>query len=357
MLEELALDAVVARLRARAHAALRVDYALPRNAVLGVEGVQRVAHLARLASQARELGHLAVGRDAAARDASHHGVDTPVGIAARGRRRGHPVIVADLEGSGILGASPVATITLYGSARTPFTEKVRRALLYKRLPFELCEPTCAEDYRRWNPKSGMLPVLTLEEDGVEQSVEDSTDILYALDARFPEPPLLSADPTTASQQRQLENWADESFLWYFLKYRRMVGAGEMELPLASDAPEPDATPATGENGQSGALRRFAAWLRAGGTWERPITGLLREIGLRLDDLVNFLGARPYFYSDRLSVADLGVYAMLYTLRNGSIPGAEHLLAQRPSLVAFMERVEQATAPPPAPPAPPERAHA
>jgi glutathione S-transferase len=35
----------------------------------------------------------------------------------------------------------VAMITLYGPARSPYTEKVRRALLYKRVSFEFLEPT------------------------------------------------------------------------------------------------------------------------------------------------------------------------------------------------------------------------
>jgi len=230
------------------------------------------------------------------------------------------------------------SVTLYGAARTPYTEKVRRALLYKRIPFELCEPTVPEDYPRWNPKSGQLPVLAIG----DEIIEDSTAILYALDERYPDPPLLAVDPKSAAQQSQLEDWADESFLWYFMKYRQMAG-GTMVLPLASSAdaaPEPDPAPAT--DGAAGTLRRVAAWFRAGGTWERPITGLLREVGLRMDDLVKFLGARPFFYAERLSMADLGVYAMLFTLRNDSIPGAAQLLVQRPSLVAFMERVERAT---------------
>ena len=37
----------------------------------------------------------------------------------------------------------------------------------------------------------------------------------------------------ASQQRQLEDWADESFLWYWMKYRRMVG-GDLVRPLKGD---------------------------------------------------------------------------------------------------------------------------
>ena len=225
-------------------------------------------------------------------------------------------------------------ITLYGAARVPYTEKVRRALLYKGLAFEFQEPTCNEDYQRWNPKSGMLPVLHVG----DEVIEDSTQILFALDARYPDPPLLAPDPMVASQQRQLEDWADESFLWYWMKYRRMIGE---DLRVAAQGRQ--ARPAARSRGsKSGPFRRLRAWLQAGGTWERPITGLQRELGLRMDDLVNFLGARPFFYSDRLSVADLGVYAMLFTMRRDSIPGSARLLAERPSLVAFMARVEEAT---------------
>lgn len=224
-------------------------------------------------------------------------------------------------------------ITLYGAARVPYTEKVRRALLYKHIDFDFQEPTCNEDYQRWNPKSGMLPVLHVG----DEVIEDSTQILFALDARYPDPPLLAPDPMVASQQRQLEDWADESFLWYWMKYRRLIGA-DLLLPLKGDKLDQPREP----EGRSSALRRFGAWLQAGGTWERPITGLQRELGLRMDDLVNFLGARPFFYSDRLSIADLGVYAMLFTMRRDAIPGSARLLAERPTLVAFMARVEDAT---------------
>ena len=225
-------------------------------------------------------------------------------------------------------------ITLYGAARVPYTEKVRRALFYKRVAFEFQEPTTLEDYQRWNPKSGMLPVIHIG----DELIEDSTQILYALDARYPDPPLVASDPMVANLQRQLEDWADESFLWHWMRYRRMLGGGEAPRPLAGEgAVAPNAPPE-----KSGPFRRLGAWLKAGGTWERPITGLLRDLGARMDDLVNFLGSRPFFYSDRLSVADLGVYAMMFTMRRDSIPGSSRLLAERPTLVAFMARVEEAT---------------
>ena len=231
--------------------------------------------------------------------------------------------------------SPRSGITLYGHARTPFTEKARRALLYKGLDFELVEPRSEEDYKRFSPKTGQLPVLDIE----GEHIPDSTEILLRLDEIHPEPPLLSSIPTIAGQQRQLLEWADQSFLWHYMRYRRMLET-EFELPIAGNEPRSQAQePASSGNG---VLWRLFAWLRAGGTWERPMTGLLRDLALRLDDLVSFLGARPFFYAHELSMADLAVYAMLFTMRDDSIPGSAQLIAERPALVAFIERVEDAT---------------
>jgi glutathione S-transferase len=217
-------------------------------------------------------------------------------------------------------------ITLYGPARAPFTEKCRRALLLKGLDFELREPSGPEDYKLWSPNTGMLPVMRV--DG--ELVSDSTEILLYLDQLEPMPPLLASDPRVAAQQRSLEEWADESFLWYYLQWLRLSGDGAGQ----------EAETRTGY--RPAWLRRSLAWLRAGGTWERPQTALLRGLDDRLGDLVNFLGARRFFYSDRLSMADLAVYGMLNVLRIDGIPGAAPLLPRRPALLDFMRRVEEAT---------------
>ena len=217
-------------------------------------------------------------------------------------------------------------ITLYGPARAPFTEKCRRALVLKGLDFALREPSGPEDYKLWSPDTGMLPVLRV--DG--ELVSDSTEILLYLDQLAPKPPLLASDPRVAAQQRSLEEWADESFLWYWLQWLRLSGNGAGQQPEAR----------TGR--RSPWLRRTLAWLRAGGTWERPETALLRGLDDRMGDLVNFLGARRFFYSDRLSMADLAVYGMLNVLRNDGIPGSAPLLSRRPTLLEFIRRVEEAT---------------
>ena len=218
-------------------------------------------------------------------------------------------------------------IVLYGPRRTPYTEKVRRALVLKGLDFELCEPGGPEDYRRWSPETGLLPAIEIG----DERVVDSTAILLRLDELWPKPPLLSPDPVIAAQQRQLEDWADESFLWYWNRWLALVRRRDAEAPRTPRG-----------LGRVPGLRQALAWLRAGGSWERPETALMRGVDDRLGDLVNLLGTRRFFYADQPSIADLGVYGMLFVLRMDAMLGSARLLASRPALMEFMRRLEEAT---------------
>jgi glutathione S-transferase len=168
-------------------------------------------------------------------------------------------------------------ITLYGPGDAPFVLKVELALRLKKLEFTHEVPRGPEDYRRWNPENGLLPVLDV--DGTR--VHDSSAILDYLDQRFPEPPLLSSDPKAASSQRNLESWAEQTFLFYWTSHlRALVRAGE----------------GTGADSSVPARSRRSRRKKAPALSLEE--GLGKEFGQRLDDLVTFLGRRPFFYSDR-----------------------------------------------------------
>jgi glutathione S-transferase len=214
----------------------------------------------------------------------------------------------------------VPKLELYGQTQSPFTEKCRRALVFKRLPFELYLSTGPEDVKRWSPETGLLPVMRV--DG--ELVSDSTNILLRVDELCPEPPLLSSDPVVAAQQRSLEDWADESFLWYWQEWYRLEAG----------------TPAPPRSTWSRLRRRLGAG--PDDPRRRGQAELARGLGDRLDDLVKFLSANRFFYGDSLSLADITVHAMLLTLQRDAIPGAAVRLAARPSLVEFMRRVEAQT---------------
>lgn len=113
----------------------------------------------------------------------------------------------------------------------PFTEKCRRALVLKQLEFELREPSGPEDFRRWSPETGLLPVMPID----DELVSDSTSILLRIEALYPDPPLLSPDPVVAAQQRQLGDCADESFLWYYQEWLRAGGEAGARPPRVEQA--------------------------------------------------------------------------------------------------------------------------
>jgi glutathione S-transferase len=188
----------------------------------------------------------------------------------------------------------------------------------------LMAPEGPEDYRRWNPQTGLLPMLDF--DGTR--VPDSSGILDWLDERFPEPPLLARDPRAARQQRQLESWISETFFFYYVRWIR-------EQVLEQEAAERAASGSGGELARLGILDRVAELLgdAAERTSERG-----PDFARRLDDLVGFLGTRPFLYADQPSRADLTAAAFLRSLERNRIPGGARLLETRPALPALAARV-------------------
>jgi glutathione S-transferase len=217
----------------------------------------------------------------------------------------------------------MAQITLYGPREAPFVLKVELALVLKKLEFSIEVPQGPEDYRRWSPETGLLPVIDVE----GTRVHDSSAILDYLDERFPEPPLLSSDPKIASSQRRLESWAEQTFSFYWMSYLRALVRGDEAV-----AGEPSGASRAGPRSRLSRRKKTPTL-----NFEE---GIGREFGQRLDDLVNFLGRRPFFYSDQVGRADLAVYSFL-----NYIPGtAGPVLAaveSRQALVDLMARVEAA----------------
>jgi glutathione S-transferase len=217
----------------------------------------------------------------------------------------------------------MAKITLYGPREVPFVLKVELALVLKKLDFTLEEPQGPEDFKRWSPETGLLPVIDV--DGTR--VHDSSAILDFLDERFPEPPLLSSDPKLASSQRTLESWAEQSFRFYWMNYLRALVRADEETDGDSSSP------------RAGVRSRLSRRKKA--PTPNFQEGLGKEFGQRLDDLVNFLGRRPFFYSDRVSRADLAVYSFLHYIPGAAGPLVAAAVESRQPLVDLMGRVEAA----------------
>jgi glutathione S-transferase len=135
----------------------------------------------------------------------------------------------------------------------------------------------------------------------------------------------------------LEDWADESLYFQEMTMRlTWPGNAERWIPalLAAETP----------------LRRrllapllphiVARTTRAQGLGRKEKDAVLADLARHLDALVGLLVNRSWLVGETITLADVAVFAQLFCIR-GATEG-EAALAARPTLVAWMERVDDAT---------------
>jgi RNA polymerase-associated protein len=118
--------------------------------------------------------------------------------------------------NGIIGGM----LTLYDAARCPYCARARIMLAEKGLPYDVHEIDL-DDRPAWlyaKNDTGRVPVI--EEDG-GLCLPESHVIMEYLEERYPEPPLMPADPAGRAQVRLLfERFGDFSDEYYDLRMDR-----------------------------------------------------------------------------------------------------------------------------------------
>jgi glutathione S-transferase len=225
---------------------------------------------------------------------------------------------------------------LYGSRLSPFVEKTVRALAIKNVEFELVEPQSIADLKKWNPATGKMPVVEI--DGAR--THDSSRIVRRLEELVPDPALFSKDPATANRQRFVEDWSDESLYWYQMAFR---WAPENEKDTARQVSSflPSLV-----RPLAGVIlpRVIGGAARSQGLAREPLSFLMEELGRRFDELLTFLGDKPFMFSDEVNVADISILGQALTMKSGPTPQCVELIQERPALVAYLDRVDGATRP-------------
>jgi glutathione S-transferase len=229
----------------------------------------------------------------------------------------------------------MTTPTLWHIELSHYSEKARWALDHKgvehvrRTPFVGAHQVVAMALTR--SRHRRMPVLRL--DG--RTIGDSTAIIAALEARFPQPALYPADPGERARALELEDHFDErlapavrSFAWHHVLGER----GGIGAAVAPERP---------------ALRRV---LNA----SAPLAGRIirgdygadaeseqasRDAILAAAELIEHeLGDGDYLVGDRFSVADLSGASLLTPLMTP--PGRPHLPQVSPAaVVALREQLE------------------
>jgi glutathione S-transferase len=226
-------------------------------------------------------------------------------------------------------------IVLHQYEISPFCDKVRRAMNYKGVPYELRNAPLSRTplhARRVNPV-GKLP--TIEDDGT--TIADSTNILLWLEERFPEPALYPSDRVQAALAHVLEDWADESLYFYEMTMRvAWRDNAERWLPSTLGAEPAWFRPI--------APRVLAAVLgskaRKQGIAKKTRESVVEDMERHVAALAALLGGDEWLVGATLTIADIAVVAQLTCIAMSA--EGERVLEAHEDVIAWMGRVDAAT---------------
>lgn len=225
-------------------------------------------------------------------------------------------------------------ITLYQFSTSPFSEKVRRALNYKGVSFDIHEVArgkVAEGAYQHVSPTGKFPTIR---DG-DTVVWDSTDILYHLESFYGGPPLVPTGARNSALAHAIEEWADESLYFYEMTMRL---TWEHNLDAALDefgrtlpgVPKPRLKSLIVE----GATRLTEAQ----GVGRKPRDQVVRDVERHFRALDGLLDGRDWLVGEALSIADLAVIAQVNALRYAR--EAENALGQTNHVPGWIDRVDE-----------------
>lgn len=215
-------------------------------------------------------------------------------------------------------------IIFYDWPYSPFCMKVRAILSYKHLEYETVRPLAARGRLR---RRGTGKVPAVEIDG--EFVTDSTDIAYALDKRFPDPPLLPATRRERGLVHALEDWADESLYFTGLYYRWYDKAGRAEIP-----------PKFGKSLKGRLIYRYylrliLKQLRGHGTLRKSPAYVQRDLERDLDAIEQLLTPGPYLLGAQPYLCDFALWGQLEYLRRTPVGG--QAMNGREHVIDFLRR--------------------
>jgi glutathione S-transferase len=204
--------------------------------------------------------------------------------------------------------------TLWQIEVSHYSEKVRWALEYKGV-----------DHVRRTPLPGMhIPIALAMTRGAQptfpvmqidgRTIGDSTAIIAALEARYPEPPLYPADAEERARALELEDYFDEQLGPHarLLPFYELIQEPELFAEVAADAvpgPLAKVKPVVGAYARAYTSLRWNA--NSAEDADRARAGIVAAMD-RLDAELE-RGDGEFLVGDRLSVADVTAASLFYPL--------------------------------------------
>src|SRR5258705_505088 len=225
---------------------------------------------------------------------------------------------------------------IFGLELSPYSVKVRSYFRYKGIPHQWIARS-AETQAEFQ-KYAKLPLVPLVVSPEGEGIQDSTPILEAYAAKFPEPPIHPREPIAAFVSALLEEFGDEWGNKWMFHYRwardvdQISAAGRIaraSAPLASEE-------------QHAALSGQIRGRMVGRVWfvgSSPATAPQIEASFRetIDLLEAHLAARPYLFGARPAFADFGLWGQIYNAWTDPTPGA-WIEGRAPAVLAWGQRM-------------------
>ena len=229
---------------------------------------------------------------------------------------------------------------LYGGGGSPYSQKMRGILHYRRLPFDWIQITPAIRAELQHSGPPVIPILRLPEDSSLHV--DSTPLALMLEARHSERSIIPTDPVMAFLSFLIEDMADEWVTKIMFHYRWDL---EIDQQYSSRQIISDNTP--GLRGQ--ALAKAAQAIRDRQVGRMPLVGctpqnkpiIEQSFHELLAILDSFATRDEYLFGTRPSLADFGLFGQLKTLASDHTP----MLIMRnnvPSVYDWVRRLEDSS---------------
>ena len=222
-------------------------------------------------------------------------------------------------------------IKIYQMEVSPYCDKIRRVLNYKKQAYEV-EELSAFAIKKV-ASIGKVPALRHD----ETLIQDSTQIFYYLEEKFPEPALIPENLKQRALCHFFEDWADESLYNYDIAIHFSLRENQSRINAIAEHEKGWKKKFMQKMGPTFARKQ----INAQGVGLKPREMLLEDIERHLTSISDYLGNdSEWLVGDNITLADIAVFVQVYAI-NFAPQGAE-IIERLPNLVSWMKRVDQTT---------------
>jgi len=225
---------------------------------------------------------------------------------------------------------------LLGAEISYYTGKARAYLRYKDIPYEEVRATRDIYVNTILPRTGvaMMPVLISPDDIV---VQDTSDIIDFLEARFPDASIYPETPRQGTVSRLFELYGDEWLVIPAMYYRWMYNAETMYLEFGKVS-QPDLSEAEQIEVGKETCKPFKGALPILGVTEPMYKAVEASYEQLLRDLDAHFAIYPYLLGTRPSIGDFGLMGPLYAHQYRDPASGEIMKRIAPNVVKWVERM-------------------